>query len=149
MAEIGDYARNRLIDFLFRGQALSPPATMYAALFTTAPNHAIGSGTEVSGGSYARVAVVSSLANWAGTQGSGSTTVSSGSGSSAVTSNNGSITFPAPSVTWGTVTGWALFDASTGGNMWFFGALAVNKTVNAGDAAPSFATGAFSLVFDT
>jgi hypothetical protein len=44
MAEIGDYARNRLIDFLFRGQALSPPATMYAALFTTAPNHAIVSG---------------------------------------------------------------------------------------------------------
>src|SRR6185312_7402761 len=46
---------------------------------------------EISGSAYARVAVPSSLANFAGTQGAGTTTASSGS--SAVTSNNAAITW--------------------------------------------------------
>ena len=149
MAIIGDYLRNKVVDFLFRAQALSPPATMYVALFTTNPTHLVSSGTEVSGGSYARVAVTSALANWAGTQSAGSTTASSGTAASAVTSNNGAVTFPSPTANWGVVTGFAIFDASTAGNMLFFGPLSVSKTINNGDAAPSFAAAALALTFDT
>jgi hypothetical protein len=69
------------------------PGKLYIGLDTVACGET-GSGTEVTGGSYARVAVTSSLANWAGTQSAGSTTASSGTGGT--TSNNNAITFSAP-----------------------------------------------------
>lgn len=151
MAMMNDYLRNKVVDWLLRAQAYTPAATMYVGLMTTNATHAVGSGTEVSGGAYARVAVVASMTStgWAGTQSAGSTTASSGTGSSAVTSNNGTITFPAPTANWGVVTGWTTWDASTSGNMLFFGPLSVSKTINNGDAAPSFAAGALALTFDT
>jgi hypothetical protein len=148
MAVMCDYFRNKFLDFVFRQQAFTPPTTLYVALNTTNASHAVGSGIEVSGGSYARVSYTSSLAQWAGTQSSGSTTVSSGTGSTAVTSNNAVITFPAPTAGWGTVVGFTIWDASSGGNMLFFGALASSKTVNSGDAQPSFSIGALALTFD-
>lgn len=151
MALMNDYLRNKLVDFLLRAQAFTPPATQYVGLMTTNATHAVGSGTEVSGGSYARVAVTAGMGatGWAGTQSAGSTTTSSGTGASAVTSNNGTITFPAPTANWGVVTGWTIWDASSSGNMLFFGPLSVSKTINNGDAAPSFASGALALTFDT
>jgi hypothetical protein len=146
---ISDYLRNKVVDFLLRAQSLSPPSPVYVALLTSAASHATGSGTEVTGGSYSRVSITSSLANWAGTQSSGSTAISSGSGSSAVTSNNNAVTFPAPTASWGTVVAWAIYDSPSGGNMLFFGTLTTQKTVNAGDSQPNFAVGALSLTFDT
>lgn len=148
MAMIGDYLRNKVVDWLLRQQSYTPPTTVYVGLNTSAANHAVGSGTEVSGGSYARVPITTSLANFAGTQASGSTTASAGSGASAVTSNNNAVTFPAPTAGWGTVVGFTIWDAASGGNMLFFGPLAVTKTINGGDAQPSFAVGALSLTFD-
>lgn len=145
MSAMSDYLENKLIDYIFRGQSFTAPATVYVALFTANPTDA-GGGTEVSGGSYARVAVTSSLANWAGTQSTGSTAASSGTGGT--TSNNSAITFPAPTADWGVVTGFGLFDASTSGNLLFYGALTINKTVNNGDAAPSFGAAAISLQLD-
>lgn len=139
-----DYAENRLVDAVFRGQALGAPATFYVALYTAACNDA-GGGTEVTGGSYARVAVASSLANWAGTQSAGSTTASSGTGG--VTSNNAAITFPAPTANWGSITHFAILDASTAGNMWVCQSLTASKNVSNGDAAPSFAIGALTVTF--
>lgn len=145
MAGKSDYLENKLIDFLFRGQTLTPPASLYVALLTAAPSDA-GGGTEVTGGSYARVAVTSSLANWAGTQSAGSTTASTGTGGQ--TSNNGAITFPAPTANWGSVTHFAIYDASTSGNLWYWAALTTPKTVNNGDPAPSFAIGALTVTED-
>ena len=151
MAMMGDFLRNKLVDWILRAQTYTPPATQYVGLMTTNSTHTVGSGTEVTGGSYARVAITASMTatGWAGTQSAGSTTASSGSGASAVTSNNGTITFPAPTANWGVVTGWTIWDASTAGNMLFFGPLSVSKTINNGDAAPSFASGALALTFDT
>lgn len=155
MAAFSDFAENKLIDWFFRAQALgitgatagagSGPATLFVGLFTAAPGEA-GGGTEVTGGSYARVSVTSSLANWAGTQGAGTTVASTGS--SGTTSNNNAITFPAPTANWGVVTHAAVFDASTGGNPIFYSALASSKTVNNGDAAPSFVAGSLTFQID-
>jgi hypothetical protein len=155
MAAFSDFAENKLIDFIFRAQALgitgataaagTGPATLYVGLFTANPSDTAG-GTEVTGGSYARVAVTSSLANWAGTQSAGSTAASSGT--SGTTSNNNAITFPAPTANWGTITGAAIFDASTSGNMLTWSALTASKTVNNGDAAPSFAAGSLQFQID-
>lgn len=140
-AAISNYLQNKFIDWFFRAQTFTAPTTIYIALDTTAGS-ASACGTEVSGGSYARVAVTSALANWAGTQSAGSTTASSGT--SGQTSNNGAITFPSPTANWGTIVGFCAFDASSGGNLLFFAALTVSKTVNNGDAAPSFAAAALT-----
>lgn len=146
MSAMSDYLENKLIDFVFRGQPFTPSATLYIALFTTADNDAGTARAEVSGGSYARVAVTSSLANWAGTQGSGTTVASAGTGGT--TSNNVAITFPAPTAGWGTIVGMGIFDAATGGNELWYGALTTSKTVNSGDAAPSFTAGSLSIQID-
>jgi hypothetical protein len=156
MAAWTDIAENKFIDWFFRAQALgingasaaagSGPATLYYGLLTTAPTDATA-GAEVSGGAYARVAVTSSLVNWAGTQGAGSTTVSTGS--SATTSNNGAITFPVPSANWGVVTAMGLYDATTGGNLISFCPLAVNKNVSFPADAPNFPAGTFTFTWDS
>lgn len=135
MSGMTDYLENKLIDWLVRGQSFTPPATLYAALFTATPSDA-GGGTEVSGGSYARVAITSDMTHWAGTQAAASTTTSSGT--NGTTSNNGTVTFPAPTGNWGTTVAIGLFDASTSGNMLFWAPLVTNKTVNSSDAAPVF-----------
>lgn len=155
MSALSDFCENKLLDWLLRGQAIgitgasaaagTGPTNTYVALLTAAPSDA-GGGTEVSGGSYARVTVSSSMANWAGTQSSGSTTASSGTGGT--TSNNNAITFPSPTANWGTVTHVGVYDASSGGNLLFWSALTVSKTINNGDAAPSFAAGALTFQID-
>lgn len=139
-----DYAENKIVDALMRGQALGAPATWYVGLLTSACSDS-SAGTEVSGGSYARVAVTAGLTQWAGTQSAGSTSASSGTGGQ--TSNNAAITFPAPTANWGSITHFALYDASTSGNVWVCQALATAKTVNNGDAAPSFSAGALTVTF--
>lgn len=143
MSAMSDYLENKLVDQLFRAQSAPTTSTLYVALYTAAPSDT-GGGTEVTGGSYARVAVTSSLANWAGTQSAGSTTVSSGT--SGATSNNNSITFPTPTATWGTVTHFAIYDATSGGNELFWGALTIAKTVNIGDTV-SFPAASLSVTF--
>jgi hypothetical protein len=142
-AAMSNYLQNKFVDWFLRGQTFTPPATVYVALDTTAGS-ASACGTEVSTTStgYARVAVTSSLANWAGTQGAGTTTASTGT--SGQTSNNVAITFGAPTASWGTIVGFCVLDASSGGNLLFFAPLTVSKTVNNGDAAPSFAVGALT-----
>lgn len=155
MAAFSDFLENKLIDFLFRGQALgitgasagagSGPTALFVGLFTANPSDT-GGGTEVTGGSYARVSIASALANWAGTQTAGSTAASSGT--SGTTSNNGSITFPAPTADWGVITGFGIYDASSAGNLLVYGALSANKTVNNGDAAPIFSAAALSIQVD-
>jgi hypothetical protein len=144
MAAMSDYLENKLVDHIFRGQSFSAPANVYVALLTAAPSDS-GGGTEVTGGNYARVTVAASLANFAGTQSAGSTTASSGTGGQ--TSNNGAVTFPAPNANWGVVTHFGIYDASTSGNLLFHGALGTSKTINNGDAAPSFAIGALTVTF--
>ena len=153
MAALSNYLENQIIDFILRGRALgitgatagvgSGPTATYVALLVTNTNDANSTGVEVSGGSYARVQVPSTLAAWAGTQ--GATTTAASSGVSGATSNNAPITFPSPTANWGTVTGFLIYDALTGGNPLIYGTLTVPKTVNNADAAPEFPIS--SLVF--
>lgn len=155
MAANTDFLENKLIDFIFRAQALgitgataaagTGPATLYIGLFTAAPSDT-GGGTEATGGSYARVAVTSSLTNWAGTQAAASTTASSGT--SGTTSNNIAITFPASTAAWGTLTYWAAFDAATAGNMLIEAALTSSMAVGSAGITPSFAPGTLTYQID-
>jgi hypothetical protein len=127
---MSNYLSNKFIDLFFRAQAYSLPATFYLAAYTAAPNNA-GGGTEVGGGvGYSRLAVAMSLTSFSGTQAAGSTAASSGTAGR--TSNNATLTLATPSGAWGTV-GWLAFhDASSGGNLLFWGAMAAAKSVGVG-----------------
>lgn len=140
MSNMSDYLESQIIKYWFQndGTAVAKPATVYVALYTAAPTDASASGTEVSGGSYARVAVTNNSTNWPGPTANNGTVT-----------NGAAITFPAPTANWGTVVGFAIYDAATVGNELFWGVLSANKTINNGDAAPSFAIGALSIQIDS
>src|SRR4051812_1501266 len=111
---LSDFFKTKIIDHMLRNQSYTPPATLYLALFTVAPTSA-GGGTEVSGGAYARQALVFTAQTIPG-----------------VTENTVYITFPVPTTNWGTITHAALFDASSAGNLFLFGSLVSARVVNSG-----------------
>ena len=135
MSAMSDYLEVELRKHLFRTGSFTKPSALWIGLYTAAPTDA-GGGTEVTGGSYARVQRDPLDANW--------TAASSTDG---LTDNAAAITFPTPSANWGTITHFGIFDASTTGNLLIWGALTTSKTVNNGDPAPSFAIGALDITF--
>jgi len=144
MAALSDYLENQLVDHIFRTASLSKPTNTYIALLTAAADDT-GGGTEVTGGSYARVSVLSADASWNGTHG---TTTGASSGTDGTIDNAIIVTFPAPTANWGLITHFAIYDASSAGNLIIHAALTTPKTVNNGDAAPSFAVGALTFQID-
>lgn len=131
MAGLSDAAEIDILK-LITGQATtiwtSTPLTPHVALFTTAPTESTG-GTEVTGGSYARVTGASKF----------------GTPSAGAVSNNAAITFPTATADWGNVTAFGLMSASSGGTLLVFGT--VTKTIQNGDTA-SFAIGALTITAD-
>lgn len=114
MAEISNYLENALINGTIRGTSYTAPSTVYVGLYTSDPTDA-NTGTEVTGGSYARQSA---------------TFAAPSNGSSA---SNADITFPQATANWGTV-GWiGILDASTSGNLLYHTALDAAKTIETGD----------------
>lgn len=111
---LSNYLENKLLNYVLRNEAYAAPTGVYVALFTAGPDEA-GTGTEVKDGAYARQSVTFQVAT-AGT-----------------TSNSADVLFPVATADWGTVKALAVFDASTGGNMLFYGTLAVEKTITTSD----------------
>lgn len=140
-AQATDYLENLIIDHLFRTRTFAKPTALYMALFTAPPSDT-GGGTEVAGGSYARINLAPLDTNWNATQGG---TSGNSSGSTGLTANAVQITFPAPTANWGTITHFAIMDALTAGNMLIWDALTAPRTVLSGDPAPSFAIGALQI----
>lgn len=133
MSNMSDYLEGQLRAHIFRTATFSKPTQLNVALYTAAPSDS-GGGTEVTGGSYARVNVPPLDANW-----------SAASATDGNTDNVADITFPAPTANWGSITHFAIFDQS--GNMLVWGALTTPKTVNNGDPAPKFLAGALDITF--
>jgi hypothetical protein len=125
MSEMSNYLENALINVTLRATSYTAPTTVYVGLFTSDPTDA-GSGTEVSGGSYAR------------------TSVTFAAPSNGVTTNNADVTFPTATASWGTV-GWiGIHDAATSGNLLYHTALDLAKTIDSGDIF-KIATGNLSV----
>lgn len=108
-----NYLETELLDHVFANNAYTAPSTIYVGLFTSNPAED-GSGTEVSGGSYARE--------------SASFTVS---GNTATTS--AAIEFTTATANWGTITHIGIYDASTSGNLLAYAALSSSKVIESGD----------------
>lgn len=113
---LSDTFETRALQWLFTTSAVTRPTAWHVALFTTATGDG-GTGTEVTGGSYARQTVGASGLSVSGN----------------LATNATQIEFPAATANWGTITHAAIFDAPTGGNMIAHGALAASRTINSGD----------------
>mgnify|MGYP001605271628 CR=1 FL=1 len=135
MSKMSDYLEGQLRAHIFRTASFTKPTALYVSLHTADPLDA-ATGAEVSGGAYARVSVPPLDANWTAPDTTGG-----------LTDNVAAITFPAPTANWGVVTHFAIWDAATVGNMLVHGVLTTPKTINNGDAAPSFAIGALDVTF--
>ncbi len=109
------YLRDKIIKHVLAEASYTAPTNIYLALYTTNPT-VDDTGTEVTGGSYARQLL--SFAN-----ASGGAKVS-----------NTSETFSSMPAT--TVTHWGLRDASSGGNLLYFGAFDLPIQLNAGNNLP-------------
>lgn len=134
MSSMSNYLENKLIDWLFRGVAFTPPTHLYIALLTSAPSD-VDTGATIaeltSTGGYARTILDPSTTNWAATNGL-TTTTNPSSGTGGTTANNVAINFPQASANWsGVVTHFAIVDSATigAGNVLFYAPLAVSKTV--------------------
>jgi hypothetical protein len=114
MAEISNFLENALINATLRNTAYTSPSIVYVGLYTSDPTDA-NTGTEVSGGSYAR------------------TSVTFGAPSNGATTNSAAVEFPQATGNWGTV-GWiGILDAATSGNLLYHTALDTSKVIETGD----------------
>jgi hypothetical protein len=125
MAAMSNYLENALINATLRNTTYTSPSTVYVGLFLTDPTDA-GSGTEVSGGSYARKAMTF------------------GAPSNGASVNSAAVEFDQATADWGTIPFFAIFDALTSGNMLYHGALTASKTIETGDVF-KFATSSVSV----
>lgn len=114
MAEMSNYLENALINATLRATTFTSPTTVYVGLYTNDPTDA-NTGTEVSGGSYARQSA------------------SFASPSNGVSATNADITFPQATGNWGTVSHIGILDASTSGNLLYHTQLDASKTIETGD----------------
>ena len=113
MSAFSNYLENKILLHVLSNTAYTSPTTVYLGLHTADPTDA-GTGTEVSGGSYARQSFASTI-----------------SGNAA--SNTSAIEFPTATGSWGTVTHVGVWDNLTSGNLLFHGALTNSKTIASGD----------------
>lgn len=114
MAKMSDYLENKIFNHVLRNTAYTAPSAVYLALFTADPTDA-GTGTEVTGGGYARQLI----AFGAPTNGAGA--------------NSGDLLFPIATANWGAITHIGIFDAVSAGNLLFHGQLTTAKTINTDD----------------
>ena len=131
-----DYLEAKILDHVLGGPDFVRPATVYLALSTTTPTDA-GGITEPVGGAYTRQAVTNNVTNFGAATGTNPTEKK----------NATVITYPVATAAWGTIVGWALFDAETGGNMLYHGDITPSKVVGLDDQ-PKFAVNGLKITED-
>ena len=114
MSALSDYAENKLLDHILGTTSFTMPTTVYVGLSTGSFGDD-NSGTELTGNGYARKSI------------------SFGAASSGTASNDAAVEFAAATGSWGTVSHFGLYDASTGGNLLIHGALTASKVIATGD----------------
>jgi len=113
VSAFSDYLENKILLHVLDNTTYTSPTTVYLGLHTADPTDD-GTGTEVSGNAYARQVAAFTVTN-------------------DTASNTSAIEFPTATGSWGTV-GWVgVWDALTGGNLLFHGALTSPKTIASGD----------------
>jgi hypothetical protein len=132
MGRMSDAQVNLLLDLYFsKASNTGVPGTLYVGLSTTTPSNTGTGVTEPTGGAYARVAVTNDATNFP-------------AATARAKSNGTDVVFPTATASWGTVTHFVVYDASTAGNFVAWGALTVPVSVVSG-ATVTFATGSLII----
>lgn len=114
MSAMSDYLENEILDHILATGSYTAPTNVYVGLSTASFNDD-NSGTELSGNGYARVAA------------------SFGAAASGTASNDAAVEFSAATGSWGTVSHFGIFDASSAGNLLIHGAFTASKVIASGD----------------
>ena len=114
MSAMSDYLELKVLDHVLGTSAYTMPTTVYVGL-STGSFADDNSGTELSGSGYARQSIAFDAA------------------ASGTTDNTSAVDFPTATGSWGTVSHYGLFDASSGGNLLIHGAFTASKAVASGD----------------
>jgi len=122
MTAASNYLEQRTLDFWLKAnsETTSAPSTVYVGLHTSDPGETGSLTNELSGNNYSRQSAsfgaVSTVAN------------------TVTCSTDADLTFGPASASWGTITHVSVHDASTSGNVLFYGALSASKTVGQNDS---------------
>ena len=111
------YLNDNFINVALRNTVFVSPPTVWCALYTASPGVG-GGGTEVAGpgGTAYALQIVTFIAPTLG-----------------IASNDADVNFPVATGDYGTITSFALLDASSGGNLLYFGNLSTPRLVLTND----------------
>jgi hypothetical protein len=128
MSELSNYLENKILDHVLRNVSYTSPTTVYVGLYTSNPADD-NSGTEVSGGSYARQIL-------------SVTTATAG-----IVTSSADVTFPQATAQWGTISHIGLLDAVSSGNLLMHTPLTTSRAVEVGDVL-KISTGSLTASLD-
>lgn len=111
------FSGNKLLDFYFGATSDTPPASYYFGLSTTSPSINGTGVTEPSGSAYTRISLANNKTNWA-------------TASNASLTNSAAVQWAESTGSWGTIVSACMFDALTGGNLYWFDTLTPSRTVS-------------------
>jgi hypothetical protein len=114
MSAMSDYLENEILDHVLGTGSYTMPSTIYVGLSTGSFGDD-DSGTELSGSGYTRQSITFAAA------------------SSASAASSATVTFPTATGSWGSVSHYGIYDASTSGNLLIHGAFSAAKTIGSGD----------------
>ncbi|MGQ0668117.1 MAG: phage tail fiber protein [Actinomycetota bacterium] len=117
-SDLSTYLADKLVRAHYRGEAFTFPGTIHLAAYTTAPSKADAGGVEVSGGAYARLAVVCNTTNFTALGGG-------------AVENTSALQWATATADWGVIVAIGIRDAATLGNL--LQVKAVAKVVLNGD----------------
>lgn len=123
MSAASNYLENKVLDHVIGGTAYTAPANLYLALFT---NDSGNAATNLEAGTLTDEVSTSST-------GYVRKAVSFGAASGGSSSTDATVTFDAATANWGTITHVAVMDASSSGQVLFWGAVTTSKTIESGD----------------
>lgn len=109
-----NYLELKLLDHVLGSTSYSQPSAIYVALSTGSFNDD-ASGTELTGNGYTRKAITF------------------GTASSGSIASNSAVEFDTATGSWGSVSHFGLYDASSSGNLLYHGAFSASKTIETGD----------------
>ena len=115
MSAMSDYLELKMLDHVLGTAAYTYPSQTYIGLSTGSFADAGTGSSEISGNSYARVAINFDAA------------------SGGTTDNSAVVDFPTATGSWGTISHYGLFDASSSGNLLIHGAFSASKAIASGD----------------
>jgi hypothetical protein len=125
MSAASNYLENKLLDHVLGegARTFTSPAGLWLALFT---NTGTGTSANLEAGTLTDEVTTSGTAY-------GRQTVDFSAAVNGTAATNGTVTWTTATANWGTVTHVAVMDASTSGNVLFYGNLTSSKVIETGD----------------